>query len=121
MKKLISLFVLFFLFSGFCFGQESNPDGKIGKPTVTILGGLRTGDSKFTLSENGLSVKRDGEFSGSGVWINLTYPTSRSLSLIFQFNADWQNSEYPVTRDFYRQESKFTTYGFVFGLRFFTQ
>jgi len=121
MKKLIGLLGLLFLLSCPCFGQESNPDGIIGKVTIGVYGGVRTGNSELNLFEGSVLLRRDGDFKGSGLWTEVIYPASKSLSLVFKIQAERQQFEYPETFLYYRQESRATIYTFVVGFRFFHQ
>jgi len=122
MKLVVIVMVLVLaLFVSPVFAQDSNPDGAIGKLVLGLYGGVRTGTGESITSQGNLSVRHNSDFSGSGLWAVITYPASRSISLIFQVSGDWQNTEFPETSDFYKQESKYGIYSFAFGIRIFGQ
>ena len=129
MKQAVILTIAFILLVPSAFAKDSNPDGIIGKPVIILLGGFRTGGGELTLwqnmypikQENMYPIKRDGDFSSFGLLGKIICPTSKHLSLTFQISGDWQKINYPETSKFFRQESRFGIYSFVFGFRIFTQ
>jgi len=115
MKKLLMVLVLV-LIPVILFGEESNPDGVIGNPSFTLLGGLGMGNMKQKVSDLDAG---DFDLKTYGVRLEILYPMSKSSSFILQFNLDKQNLNSPETFDFYKMESNLTSYGIVVGIRLF--
>ena len=116
MKKLLMVMVLV-LIPVIIFGQESNPDGIVGKPSFTLLGGFGTGDIKQHI--NGIDAGTV-DLKSYGVKLEVLYPLSKSASFIFQVNISKENQNSPETLDFYKMKSDLTGYGFVVGVRLFS-
>jgi|GEM_PF-1514707 len=119
MKKKLFVFLLIVFTAPIARATDSNPDGILNAPTITILGGFQTGSDTYSQWEGSRVYTSHGDLSGPLVTAEIIYPTTKNLSLIFRFSGSWQKLEHPQSRDFYQTESKVSGYGFLFGLRVF--
>ena len=116
MKKLL-IVVALVLAPVILWGQESNPDGNVGQPSFTLLGGLGTGGIKEYVGGADLY---DFNLKDYGFRLEIVYPMAKSVSFIFQANVDKQNQTLPETSGYFKVEDKSTSYGIVFGIRLFS-
>ncbi len=121
MRPAIILAIAFVFLDASALAQESNPDGIIGKPSITILAGLQTGSGDNTVSGIGTIASQKSDFNGLVVDAKIIYPAVTGVSLLFDLTVNLQRLELPETSSLPRQKSNLDVYSFAFGVRFFTQ
>jgi hypothetical protein len=120
MKAPLTFLLLCFVVVSSSFAQDSNPDGMIGKPSITLLGAIQRGSGEISVL-NTPTLKQDTEFKAWFLGGNITYPVTRTVSLIFEVGGVSQESKHPETLEFFGSTSELRVYSFTFGIRMFTQ
>lgn len=108
---------VFILTPAFGWAQNSNPDGLVGSPSLTLYYGYGSGNIKQTI---GNSPQPQASLDNYGFKVELIYPASRYISFIFQANYEKQDQNFPENHEYLNMENKLTGYGFVFGIRLFS-
>ena len=115
MKKILIVLMMVIL-PVLCFAQKSNPDGIIGRPSLTLLGGYGLGDIHKNINSNSLPL---ADLKTYGFRIEMIYPIDKETSFIFQLHYDKQNEKLSETYDIWKNELNLTGYGLVVGIRLF--
>lgn len=120
-KLLIFSFVYILIFSSLSFAENSNPDGILRKPVLTLLIGLQEGSAQNSIKKIGYSINNDASLGGYALSGEILYPTTSRISLIFRFGVNSQTYSWTETPLFLAEENKTNTYNFTFGIRLFTR
>lgn len=75
-QKIIIGVVGLFLLASPGLAQDKNPDGVIGKPSITLMGGFRIGSGESTIRPNSHTIKYTNNLNRYGLYTEVVYPTT---------------------------------------------